>query len=305
MKDFNEHIDLIERYLYDDLSQEELEELNVKLKSDTEFNKLFHEMDNLLEGIRRSAKQTTVEEKLAKLEEALPYKMSVSRKEQSPNLFRQIIESLNKFVDRLIARLFRLDHEEMVAIPINSRGESSALSLAGRIKLVAASSIVILFIGAIFIYIQLSQLSPLELYSENFKPEIDVIVERTVEKETYDNLSPQEILDLANLEFRESNFGEAINLIESISDEHKLPGMKYCGALSYMKIENFERAKELLIQLGEVNDIVWQERSKWYLALCYLHENNTELAVEYLKDISEIGGENQEKAMQLLKKVNK
>ena len=47
MKDFNEHIDLIERYVYEDMKKEELEELNRKLREDREFNKLFHDMDNL------------------------------------------------------------------------------------------------------------------------------------------------------------------------------------------------------------------------------------------------------------------
>jgi len=74
MKNIDEHIDLIERYLYDDLTQVELDEFNDLLREDPEFNKLFYEMDHLLDGIRRSAKQTTVEEKLARLEEALPEK---------------------------------------------------------------------------------------------------------------------------------------------------------------------------------------------------------------------------------------
>jgi len=74
MKNFDEHIDLIERYLYDDMTQEELEEFNGLLRKDPEFNKLFYEMDHLLEGIRRSAKLTTVEEKLARLERSLPHK---------------------------------------------------------------------------------------------------------------------------------------------------------------------------------------------------------------------------------------
>ena len=80
MKNIDEHIDLIERYLYDDLTQEELEEFNDLLRQDAEFNKLFYEMDHLLDGIRRSAKQTTVEEKLANLEKSLPATDSESKK---------------------------------------------------------------------------------------------------------------------------------------------------------------------------------------------------------------------------------
>ena len=306
MKDFNEHIDLIERYLYDDMTQEELEELNVKLKNDTEFNKLFHDMDNLLEGIRRSAKQTTVEEKLAKLEETLPYKMSINRYQQSTNIFMRLFESINQFVDNLIARLFRLDREEIVAIPINSRGQSSVFSLAGRIKLIAASSLIMIFLAATIIYTQFSGLSHLEIYANNLKkPTLWQGEVRTVQPEEHVDLAREEILNLAYQEYDKSNFGEAISLIESIPDEEKMPGMKYCGALSYMEIENFDRAKELLIQLGEVNDIVWHEHSKWYLALCYIHENDLESAIKYLKDVSEIGGVHQENATNLLKKINK
>jgi hypothetical protein len=193
----------------------------------------------------------------------------------------------------------------MTAIPVNSQGQTSTLSIAGRIKLVAASSIIMVFLASLFVYIQFSQLSPIQLYSENFNPVIDVKVERTIEAENYDNLTPHEILNSANLAFQDSNFGVAIKLIETVPDENKMPGMKYCGALSYMKVENFDRAKELLTQLGKVNDIVWQERSKWFLALCYLREDDSENAIKYLEDVSEIGGEYNEAAANLLKKVSK
>jgi hypothetical protein len=115
----------------------------------------------------------------------------------------------------------------------------------------------------------------------------------------------EEIQNRANQEFNNSNFGNAINLVERIPDDEKLPDMKYCGALSYMKDENFDRAKELLIQLSEMNDKFWQERSKWYLALCYIYEDDQEQAAKYLKEVAEIGGKYQEKAEKLLKKVNK
>jgi hypothetical protein len=273
MKNFDEHIDLIERYLYDDLTQEELEEFNGLLQKDSEFNKLFYEMDNLLEGIRRSAKQTTVEEKLARLEEALPLNSNLEIEGKSTNVFRKIINSINFYTDQFITKLFNLDHEEVTVVPVNSRGQASTFTILGRIKLIAASSIIMIFLVTTILYTQLSAVSHIELYSNNF-------------------------------ETNNSNFGKAIGLIEKIPDSDKLLGMKYCGALSYMKIENFDRAKDLWNQLEQENDIVWQERSKWFLALCYLYENDTESVVKYLKNVSEIGGENQERAIQLLKKVN-
>jgi tetratricopeptide (TPR) repeat protein len=306
MKNFDEHIDLIERYLYDDLTQEELEEFNGLLQKDSEFNKLFYEMDNLLEGIRRSAKQTTVEEKLARLEEALPLNSNLEIEGKSTNVFRKIINSINFYTDQFITKLFNLDHEEVTVVPVNSRGQASTFTILGRIKLIAASSIIMIFLVTTILYTQLSAVSHIELYSNNFEPLIldSSVVRSGGDNEKSMNLTPDEILIMANHEFNNSNFGKAIGLIEKIPDSDKLLGMKYCGALSYMKIENFDRAKDLWNQLEQENDIVWQERSKWFLALCYLYENDTESVVKYLKNVSEIGGENQERAIQLLKKVN-
>lgn len=77
MKVNYDHIDLIERYLDDELSEEELVMFSEKLDQDPNFNKLYFEMDQLLEGIRRSAKESTVDEKLAKLEMALPVRKKI------------------------------------------------------------------------------------------------------------------------------------------------------------------------------------------------------------------------------------
>ncbi len=78
MKDNKDHIDLIERYLDEDLTREELEMFSRKLKEDTEFSQLYYEMDRFVEGIRRSASQTSMEEKLARLEQSLPVKKNQS-----------------------------------------------------------------------------------------------------------------------------------------------------------------------------------------------------------------------------------
>ena len=306
MKNINEHIDLIERYLYDDITREELEELNELLKEDPEFNKLFHEMHLLTEGIRRSAQKTSVEEKLSKLEESLPLMMRVNQSDQPDNLLKKLIRSINDFIDGLISKIFRIDHEELVAIPINSKGEASVFSLTGRIKLIAASSIVMVFLAITLVFTQLSHLSPIELYADNFKStELPVIVDRSPGEEIMEDLTPEEILNKANNEYNESNFGAAIKLIERIPDDKKLPGMKFCGALSNMKLEKFDRAEELFNQLSKVNDVYWQEKSKWFLALCSIREDDTEQAEQYLEEVIEIGGKYQKQAENLLKKVHK
>ena len=88
MKVNYDHIDLIERYLDDDLSAEELVMFSEKLDQDPQFNKLYFEMDQLLEGIRRSAKRSTVEEKLGRLENAL----SITSKAENVKSETQVIQ---------------------------------------------------------------------------------------------------------------------------------------------------------------------------------------------------------------------
>jgi len=77
MKTEKENIDLIERYLDENLSPDELDLFREKLNSDREFNKLFFEMDRLVQGIKLSAGKTSIEEKLANLEKALPFQKSI------------------------------------------------------------------------------------------------------------------------------------------------------------------------------------------------------------------------------------
>ena len=305
MKNIDEHIDLIERYLYDDLTQEELDDFNELLRKDPEFNKLFYEMDQLLDGVRRSAKKTTVEEKLARLEEALPYNRSTDLSERPANVIKRIFQSFNEFVDHLIIRTFNLDREELTVIPIDNRGRSSVYTITGRIKLIAASSLVMIFLAATFIFTQFSALTPVELYADNYsKPVLLTSTVRSGEMEPKGESSISDIMNSANIAFNSSNFGEAIALVEGVSNDELTPGLKYCGALSYMEIEEFDKAKDLLLQLNTETDIVWRHTSSWFLALCYVREDDKENAVKYLKMASDTaGGEYQEKAANLLGKV--
>jgi tetratricopeptide (TPR) repeat protein len=161
-----------------------------------------------------------------------------------------------------------------------------------------------IFLAAAIIYTQFSSLSLSELYVASYeKPTLEVVNVRSLETDEIDNLGQVEIQNQVNIEFNNSNYGIALEILEDIPDSEKTPSMKYCAALSYMEINEFEKAKELWLQFEEVDDIVWQERSKWYLALCYLHAEDRNQAIMYLEEVSLIGGEFSENAEELIKKV--
>lgn len=67
MSEEKKHIDLIEGYLQNKLSDSELEEFEELLIKDDKFGQFFIDMKTLVDGIRYSGSKTTLEEKLASL----------------------------------------------------------------------------------------------------------------------------------------------------------------------------------------------------------------------------------------------
>ncbi len=68
MKDQENHIDLIDKYLKNELSEEELLQFEGKVIEDESFGQLLNEMNTLVEGIKLSASKTTLDEKLNRLD---------------------------------------------------------------------------------------------------------------------------------------------------------------------------------------------------------------------------------------------
>lgn len=69
---------------------------------------------------------------------------------------------------------------------------------------------------------------------------------------------------------------ELYNKYYSFSEEEN--ELNFYMAISYMKINDIKRAKEILVTIPEESK--YYEKSKWYLSLCYLNENNI---VEFTK----------------------
>ena len=132
MKTFKENIDLIERYLDEDLDPAELKKFNQKLEQDPEFRRLFNEMDRLVEGIQISARKTTVEEKLVNLERSLPFRRSQKEAGETP-----------------VIRLWERVVQYKVAI---------------------AAAITMLFVATFVLITQDFKTDPGKLYAENFEP---------------------------------------------------------------------------------------------------------------------------------------
>jgi tetratricopeptide (TPR) repeat protein len=80
MKSNLQDIDLIERFLNNEMNQQELNIFNMRLEADPSFNRLFFEINHLIDGIRYSGRHSALEEKLDKLEKSLPFKKKPENK---------------------------------------------------------------------------------------------------------------------------------------------------------------------------------------------------------------------------------
>lgn len=266
MKNIDEHIDLIERYLSDDMTQEELEEFNGLLRKDPEFNKLFYEMDHLLEGIRRSAKQTTVEEKLARLEKSLP------SKEQS----------------------------------LDSEGSASVIPIWSFVKnyKMAIAAVFTLFFAATILFLNIpNNNSPSSIFSDYYVPfENQSSMTLRGGDEKAEN-AEVELLRQALSEYDKANYAGSIEIFNKISDnsENKISVWMYKGN-AYLHEGEVENAKIMFQKI--INEKAGFEiHAKWYLSLCYIKNGEYENAKPLLEEIKGFGKYKSEEAGKILSKI--
>ena len=144
------NIELIDSYLQNKLSKEEMEVFNRKLAEDHEFERLFFEMEQLVAGIRFSASKTTVEEKLARLAHYLPVKdESRSKEKHNARFFNVIAESFNAFLNELSLK---------TAISVN------------HARLAVFSTVCILIFSIVLLFSLLRTPSPNVLFADNYQP---------------------------------------------------------------------------------------------------------------------------------------
>jgi len=256
MKTNNKDIDLIEKYLDDNLDPEELALFNERLDRDPGFRRLFVDMDRLVEGIRLSARKTTLEEKLANLEKSLPFQKS---------------------------------GREDAGIPVISMWE-----WVNKYKMATAAVISMLFIATFLLVTQDFTSDPAKLYVANFEPfeNFEPGIERSLEKTDlnlrqqaffyYDQGNYEEALNLFKQLNREDNdpvslwlymgnaymalndTQSAIPLLHQVVDINSgfVVHAKWYLALCYLKEGNKDEAIRLFTDVVKQGKFMHEEAAK-------------------------------------------
>ena len=272
MNEFEKNLELIERYMRDDLSDEEQDLLDQKLIHDEDFGQIFRDMHTIIPGIRQSAARTTLEDKLARLDAYLSGGEPDSNKEKPAWRGRE----LRKPAQRILIFWHQIPGRAMLA------------GLGVFFALVSAIT-----------YFTLRPADSVDLFAGNFQvyptqgangPRRDGPAEEGPEARAFRHY------DFG--EYREA-LGFFTLALEQQPDNPTLLFYSGNAALVLGETQNAIRFLENVLQLRKG----WEVPSRWYLALAWLQAGDAGKAVPYLRQLSESGGTYREKAAVLVSKL--
>jgi len=163
-----------------------------------------------------------------------------------------------------------------------------------RVVAAAASIILILAVGGLMISNYYGQQSNNQLYAAYFTHENSMFSLRS----TGSNIEQPVIQGIQYYEMQ--NFDAAVEMFEKAPDN--LLGKLY-GGLSFMELNEFDRAKESFNFIIQHNDNLFIDQSEWYLGLCNLKTNHTKEAISILEKIAKENSVYKTKAQKLLKEL--
>lgn len=266
MKDQENHIDLIDKYLKNELSEEELLQFEGKIIEDESFGQLLHEMNMLVEGIKTSASKTTLDEKLGKL--------AAYAEEGDENQHNTNIQAKNTDT-RLIG--------------ISSYFRKYRLPIAAVITLLITSIFTLINIG--------NGPDETDLFEKHFSAYeyMGPHANTRGEKETVTDQA------LAVYYYERKDYQESNDYFEKvlIEDPDNVTALFYSGNALLAMGEHPEASERFrkVISLNRGLDV----QAKWYLALCLFRSGDTSSMKPLLKEIAESNTTYSQRANELLK----
>ena len=261
----NLHIDLIEKYLDGNLDIKEVELFQKTLENDEEFVRELNDMELLIDGIKKTASLTTIEEKLERFETSM--KLMENEDDEKAN---------SKTI------FFDFNHIKKYS-----------WAIAASISLVMVTSIALFNIN--------TTPSHQKLYAEYYTPFENYGNKRGIEK-TEQNHWKMALLyyDRGEYEKALKNF----NNVNSNKGAINYPSFPLYKGNTLMMLDKHDEAKRIFLQMLEDDDGMIIQ-AKWFLSMCYLYEDNTEKLIPLLKEISEIQASSKsKKAQEILNGIN-
>lgn len=192
-------------------------------------------------------------------------------KNERKNILKNSLKDLEKESEPLQSAPLQIDNKRFLKLK--------------RYSAIAACLLGIVFLGKLMLS---PDCSNEDLYAQHFEayPNVYNPIVRSHESNTVD-------IDSQIMNFYEQReYKKSVDLYnENYNYTEEQNELNFYMAIAYMKIQDLDRAKEILIAIPEKSK--YYEKAKWYLSLCYLNENNivefTRIAntLTYKKDVAD------------------
>lgn len=156
-----------------------------------------------------------------------------------------------------------------------------------------SAAVVVLFFGGLT-WFQLKSSSPEQLYQEYYQSYPNVLAP-TVRGDSERNLKSD-----AFYEYDSGNYEKSLELFSKIYKEEAVDYALFYQAMSLMELKQYADAIALFDQFKTADNNAFSPFVKWYKALSYLKLNEKEKAVQLLKELSKEENPQQSKAKELL-----
>lgn len=275
-------MEMIDRYLRGEVSEDEKAKISQQIAEDQEVRELFDDMEIMAEGIRSSATDSSVEEKLAvlsatiHLEEDMEADPSEADEESEP----EIQKSSDPQSDNTI----------VVKFPI--------ADLIYRYKVAIAASVALVAVSWFAIDPFASSTGP-ELFVEHFKayPNDIVGVTRGADQQVDERGE-------AYLAYDQGDYAKAVDIFSRVweNSNNETLDLFYLGN-AYLMIGSSEKAIASFKMVADAQSGLTLD-AKWFLGLSYLQTEELDKAKVVFSELAELGKDYAEDAEEILDELD-
>jgi TolA-binding protein len=209
----------------------------------------------------------------------------------------EVINFKNK-LDKIYSRFRRTENEDVKELMLDSEQVKKGITLKKRIVVVAASFALIVIIGMLVYKLRDKVYSGSELYSMYYEPyEPDIII-RSGSETVRDMENAILLYDKGSYD---TAFDKFVNIV--IQDDNNYLAQFYLG-LACMGLNEYDAAIEQFTSISEKWESPFSYHLEWYLALSYLKSNRREKAKELLIQIKSKNRYYKTKAEEILEKLS-
>jgi len=263
-----QNIDLIEGYLNQTLNEEEIRLFHEKRIMDEDFETLFQDMEWMIEGIKRSASKSSLEDKLQRVQQS----MDNSDEE---------------------------DEEESETVAAPSKGLRRLYPFKKYSYAVAASLALMVLAAIALLNINRLPTNNEKLFAQNFQP----FDNSSPTTRGGDSANGDELLRNALSYYNGEQYEQAYELFHNYNTQNPdQPLYLMYEGNALMKLGRFDAAVQQFERILDL-DTGLNVYANWYVGLCLVKQGDLESAREYLEVVANSKSSESIKAQKILDKL--